>query len=133
METRWTGLEGLEVYQRARQFRNAIYDLSRKLPADERFVLVPQMRRAGLSLSNNIAEGYGRFHFKESMHFLRTARGSLEELRDDLSVCRDQGYVETVILEGLYEQTDVIRRLINGYIRYLSSQAHSESKVNQKD
>ena len=55
--------EDLEVYQAARQFRTAMYAVNRRLPALERFGLASQIRRAAVSLTNNIAEGHGRFHY----------------------------------------------------------------------
>src|SRR3972149_11014699 len=76
--------EDLDVYQLAREFRNKIYDVVKKLPEKERYNLAGQMRRAAVSLTNNIAEGYGRFHYQENIQFCRQARGSLNELIDDL-------------------------------------------------
>ena len=55
--------EDLEVYQVAREFRKAMYRVAKRLPEIEKFGLVSQVRRAALSLTNNIAEGHGRFHF----------------------------------------------------------------------
>lgn len=53
----------MEVYKLARKLRNRIYELTKKLPNDEKYNLVDQMRRASLSLTSNIAEGYGRYHY----------------------------------------------------------------------
>ena len=58
--------EDLEVYQAARQFRKAMYAVNRRLPALEKFELASQIRRAAVSLANNIAEGHGRYHYLES-------------------------------------------------------------------
>ena len=79
--------EDLEVYQVAREFRNAMYRVTKRLPDEEKFALANQVRRAAVSLTNNIAEGHGRFHFLEQIKFMLQARGSLEELLDDLNVC----------------------------------------------
>ena len=76
--------EDLEVYQVAREFRKAMYRVGRRLPEIEKFALASQIRRAAVSLTNNIAEGHGRFHFLEQIKFMLQARGSLEELLDDL-------------------------------------------------
>ena len=82
--------EDLEVYQVAREFRKGMYAVSRKLPDFEKFELASQIRRAAVSLTNNIAEGHGRYHYLDQLKFLLQARGSLEELIDDLNVCLDE-------------------------------------------
>jgi four helix bundle protein len=79
--------ENLEVYKRTREFRKKIYELIKILPPEERYDLDPQMRRAVVSITNNIAEGHGRYHYGENIQFCRQSRGSLEEIIDDLSVC----------------------------------------------
>lgn len=113
------GLESLEVYQIARQFRKKIYSLIKRLPQDEKYNLVSQMRRAATSLTNNIAEGHGRFHYQENIQFLRQARGSLEELQDDLNICLDEQYLPTDELDSLKAESNEVLRRINGYIAYL--------------
>src|SRR5213595_3796154 len=82
--------EDLEAYQVAREFRKAVYRVAKRLPEEEKFGLASQIRRAAVSLTNNIAEGHGRFHFLEQIKFMLQARGSLEELLDDLNVCEDE-------------------------------------------
>lgn len=62
-----TTFEDLKVYQMAREFSRRIETLIKKLPPEEKFNLAAQMRRAKLSVTNNIAEGYGRYHFQENM------------------------------------------------------------------
>ena len=59
--------EDLEVYQVAREFRKAMYGVTRKLPVFEKFELASQVRRAAVSLTNNIAEGHGRYHYLEQI------------------------------------------------------------------
>jgi four helix bundle protein len=111
--------EDLEVYQVAREFRKAMYRVARKLPEIEKFGLASQIRRAALSLTNNIAEGHGRFHFLEQIKFMLNARGSLEELLDDLNVCIDEDYFPVEEIEKLKSEGWRVHKLINGYIRFL--------------
>src|SRR5215831_5517858 len=85
--------EDMEVYRQAREFRKRMYAVSRRLPAFEKFELASQIRRAAVSLTNNIAEGNGRWYFLDHIKFLLHARGSLQELLDDLNVCEDENYL----------------------------------------
>lgn len=113
------GLETLEVYQAARRFRIKMYALARRLPPLERFNLSPQIRDAARSMTNNIAEGHGRYHYQESTRFFRISRGSVEELIDDLNICIDEHYIEESEYHQLKQEAISVERLINGYIRYL--------------
>src|ERR1043165_1127960 len=85
--------EDLEVYQAAREFRKRMYSVARELPDIEKYGLAGQIRRPAVSLTNNIAEGHGRFHYLDQIKFMLQARGSLQELIDDLNVCEDEHYV----------------------------------------
>lgn len=111
--------EDLEVYKKARQFRKSMYGVTRKLPDFERFELASQIRRASVSLTNNIAEGHGRFHYLEQLKFLFQSRGSLQELIDDLNVREDEQYLPKSEVAALKEQAKEVQRLISGYARYL--------------
>ncbi len=111
--------QDLEVYQVAREFRKYMYKLSHRLPEIEKYALASQVRRAAVSLTNNIAEGHGRHHYLDQLRFLLQARGSLEELIDDLSVCADENYLPQEELKELEGFGWRVHRLINGYGRYL--------------
>ena len=119
MEKAYRTFEDLEVYQRAREFRKAMYGVNRRLPDYEKFDLGSQIRRAAVSLTNNIAEGHGRFHYLEQIKFCLNARGSLEELIDDLNVCLDEAYVTEGEIGGLKDQGSRVHQLLNGYMRWL--------------
>jgi four helix bundle protein len=114
--------EDLQVYQSAREFRKAMYRIAGDLPESEKFGLVNQIRRAAVSLTNNIAEGHGRYHYLDQIKFTLQARGSLQELIDDLNVCADEKYVPTEELDSLKDEGWRVRQLIDGYIRYLRQQ-----------
>jgi len=111
--------EELEVYKAAREFRKKIYQLIKELPPEEKYNLDNQMRRAALSLTNNIAEGHGRFNYQENIQFCRISRGSLMELIDDLNVCIDEKYFPVDYLKDLKEGGYSINKMLNGYIAYL--------------
>ena len=119
--------EDLEVYQVAREFRKAVYRVAKRLPEEEKFGLASQIRRAAVSLTNNIAEGHARFHFLEQIKFMLQARGSLEELLDDLNVCEDEAYLAAQESETLKQEGWRVHKLINGYIRFLRSRTTGDS------
>jgi four helix bundle protein len=70
-------------------------------------------------LTNNIAEGHGRYHYLDEIKFQLQSRGSLAELLDDLNVCQDEDYLPTTEIVELKERAKEVQRLINGYIRFL--------------
>jgi four helix bundle protein len=110
-----------------------MYRVARQLPEMEKFCLADQIRRAAVSLTNNIAEGHGRFHFLDQIKFMLQARGSLQELIDDLNACEDEQYLPSDQIDSLKEEGWRLRQLIDGYIRYLRVQKSSiESSVNEE-
>ena len=125
--------EELQVYQIVREFRKAMYRVSRQLPEIEKFGLASQIRRAALSLTNNIAEGHGRYHYLDQIKITLQSRGSLEELIDDLNTCEDEGYLPVTEITGLKDQGWRVRQLIDGYIRYLREQKNSEASSSSRE
>ena len=119
MATVGYSFEELEVYRAAREYRRKIYQLVKMLPAEERYNLKSQMQRAAVAVTNNIAEGHGRFHFQENIQFLRVSRGSLEELIDDLNVCIDEGYIDGKEVTQLKLESYALLKRLNGYLAYL--------------
>jgi four helix bundle protein len=115
--------EDLEVWQTARQVRKQLYQVVEQLPDEERYNLASQMRRAAVSLTANIAEGYGRYHFKENIQCCRIARGSAYELIDHLITCQDQCHVPTERVMELRVALFSVIRLLNGYIRSIAAHA----------
>jgi len=122
--------EDLEVYKAAREFRKKIYKLIKGLPPEEKYNLNDQMRRASLSLTNNIGEGHGRYHFQENIQFCRISRGSLMELIDDLNTCIDEKYFPFDYLEELKREGYRVNKILNGYIAYLKKRKSGET-INQ--
>jgi four helix bundle protein len=104
-----------------------MYSVTRKLPNFERYELASQIRRASVSLTNNIAEGHGRFHYLEQLKFLFQSRGSLQELIDDLNVCEDEQYLPQPEVAALKGQAKEVQRLISGYARYLRERKFGSS------
>jgi four helix bundle protein len=113
--------EKLEVYQDAKAFRGRIYKLAKLLPRAE-FKLWGQMHEAGRSMTNCMAEGYGRYTFKDRKHFFRESRGSLMELVDDISICDQEGYAKHEHLEDLRWDAAQVLKKLNAYIKFLDDQ-----------
>jgi four helix bundle protein len=84
--------EDLEVWTVCRELRKELSELARTFPLEERYRLSDQLIRAARSVTANIAEGYGRFHYQENIQFVRQARGSLFEVIDHLIVACDTVY-----------------------------------------
>jgi four helix bundle protein len=125
--------EDLELYKVAREFRKAMYNVARTLPNIEKYQLCSQIRSAARSLTNNIAEGHGRYHFGDHIYFVLQARGSLQELIDDLNICADESYVEPNRVSDLREQAWQVLKVMNGYLRYLRDSQPGKSLPLRED
>jgi len=111
----------LEVWLKSRELTNSIYTISKSYPEAERFGLTNQMRWCAVSVPSNIAEGCGRSSFKETIHFLYIARGSLYELETQLYLSLDQNYISNVASQELQENVITCKKLLNGFINYYKS------------
>lgn len=114
-------IDNLSVYNAAREFRIEISQLTKFFPSEEKFRLKDQILRSSRSISAQIAEGHGRFSFKENIQYLRIARGSLVETLDHLAVALDEGYIQPEDYERLRSQLINILKMLNGYINYCKS------------
>jgi len=108
--------EDLEVYKLAREFSRKVGQLIKMLPKEEEYNLKSQMRRAKLSVTNNIAEGFGRYHYQENIQFCRQSRGSICELIDDFNECCDEGYIDEVYRDELKKDAYRLLKVLNAYI-----------------
>ncbi|MET0620577.1 MAG: four helix bundle protein [Thermoanaerobaculia bacterium] len=110
--------QDLRVWQAARQLSVGVYRATKTLPADERFGLTAQLRRAAVSILANIAEGAKRTHRADYVHFLNIAEASLAELQCLLILCEDLGYMSRVQQELRQESArtavmlDALRRAV---------------------
>ncbi|MFN8287376.1 MAG: four helix bundle protein [Chitinophagales bacterium] len=116
------GFEDLKVWQECRKFRIEISTLTKAFSKDELYQLVSQLRRASRSVTANIAEGYGRYHYQENIQFCRQARGSLEEVKDHLYVAFDENYISQEKLNELFALHKQCISMLNGYIDWLQNQ-----------
>lgn len=114
--------EDLEVYKLARKFSQEVSRLIKELPAVEEYNLKNQMRRAKLSVTNNIAEGFGRYHYQENIQFCRQSRGSICELIDDFNECYENEYIDSSHKDELKNDAYHLIKVLNGYIASLKRQ-----------
>ncbi len=119
MEESYYKLDDFELYRIAREYRKKLYRLIRQLPACEKYCLAGQMRRVAVSITNNVAEGHGRWHYQENIQYCRIARGSIDESIDDLNVCIDETYGEANLVAELKIDAYELIRKVNSYIAYL--------------
>jgi four helix bundle protein len=115
--------EELVVWQKAHALMVLVHrKLVPRLPREERWDLADQMRRSSKSVSSNIAEGYGRFYYRDRVRFCYNARGSLTETENHMIVARDLNYVSAEVYQEGREIALEVHRLLNGYIDYLKKQ-----------
>ena len=112
--------EGLEAWQLAMALTEGVYRATSAFPPEETFGLRSQMRRAAVSVPSNIAEGWGRRSRKDYVHFIRTARGSLFELRTQVEISRRVGLLPTEPARQLRDDADRIGRVLYGLASALS-------------
>lgn len=109
----------LDVWKKSRNFKNIISLIISKFPSSEKYLLIDQLKRSSRSITANIAEGHGRYHYQENIQFCRQARGSLMETLDHLITAYDEKLITKEQLEELKIEFEEIQRLLNGYISYL--------------
>ncbi len=110
----------LQVWQESHKLMLKVYDFVKKLPGDEKYNRVSQLKRSSTSTPANIAEGCGRFYYQENIAFSRKARGSLDETRNHIIAARDLKQAPKIDCKKLLDHSLIVRKLLNGYIRYLN-------------
>ena len=118
--------EKLDVWHKAIEFADLVYSTTRHSPADERFGLTNQMRRAAVSIPSNIAEGHARQSRLDYLKFLRTARGSLAELMTQAEIAWELKLMPVDrVTANLLEEED---RILQGLIRSLELKQENEGR-----
>ena len=120
--------EELIAWQKARELTRAIYEVTRQGAFAKDFGLSGQIQRAAVSIMSNIAEGFERGGDKEFVQFIAQAKGSSAEVRAQLYVALDQGYIDKPAFDRLAELTIHINRMLAGLMKYLRSSEFKGSK-----
>lgn len=130
-EKEMRGFEDLDCYKLASQVFREAYRVVEILPPEEKYNLGDQLRRAATSILLNIAEGYGRYHYLDSLRFYYIARGSLMETLSALIACDDRKYTQSK-LERQRELCHSALRSLNGYIRYVRTQQQGKQEYGER-
>ena len=110
----------LDVYIKCREFRKYVEKIVKtSFPSKEKYLLSSQITDSVRSITANIAEGHGRFHYQENIQFCRIARGSLSETLEHLICAFDNDYISKELLQQMKSKYDVCLKSVNGYIAYL--------------
>jgi four helix bundle protein len=122
--------EKLDVWQKAIDFADLVYNQTRSFPADERFGLTNQMRRAAVSVSSNIAEGTSRMSQTDFARFIEIATGSVFEVVSQSFIARRQGFLTQEAFAELNSAADEIGRMLSGLRnRWASPKGRARSSV----
>lgn len=107
----------LVAWQEGHKLVMMIYEATDTFPAREQFILTSQLCRAAISITSNIAEGFGRSSVKDKEHFFTIASGSLYEVKNQLIIARDRKYISPSQFGILAEQANTGHKLLNGLLR----------------
>jgi len=118
--------EEIDAWKAGRSLTRSVYSVTSVGPFQRDFALRDQIRRAAISVTSNIAEGFERDRRAEFIQFLRYAKGSAGEVRSQLYVALDEGYINREEFGDLHGQAMDAIRLIQGLRRYLEKQRRSE-------
>jgi four helix bundle protein len=116
------GFEDLDCYKLALDVMVNAHKIAKTFPAEEKYDLVQQLRRASKSVPANIAEGYGRYHYLDTLRFYSIARGSLNETLNHFITAQLLGYIDKKSLDKLSELVRDVERTLNGLMNYVQRQ-----------
>nr|WP_314838148.1 four helix bundle protein [uncultured Flavobacterium sp.] len=112
--------EEIKSWQKSRIFNKRLYQITENSNFKKDFDFIRQIRRASISISSNIAEGFERNTDKEFIYFLYVAKASAGEVRSQLYLAFDLDYITKEEFEILLESVTEISKLLSGFIKYLS-------------
>ena len=122
-----TSHKSLTVWKKSIEHVLNIYKATQSFPKDEMVGIVPQMRRAAVSISSNIAEGYGRVYSKETIKFLSNALGSASELETQLIISKDLNFLTIEKAASLQKEIEEIIRMLSALIKSTDKQLVNSS------
>jgi len=115
----------LDAWKEGHRLVLDIYKITKNFPKEEMFGLTNQLRRAIVSFTSNISEGFSRNSYKEKLQFYSMALGSLTEVQNQLLIARDIGYITNEEFKKLAEQTIKVSKITNGLIKKSKTIIHN--------
>ena len=109
-------LKDLRAWQEAVKLTAIVYRYTKILPESEKYNIKKHMEGCARNIPGNIAEGFGRYYYKETKQFYRIARGSLEELNSDNYLCLTLGYFTNSVYSEINNQSIIVGKLITGLL-----------------
>ena len=122
------GYRKLIAYQRGKEVVKRTYELLKKFPAEERWAMCDQLRRASVSITSNIAEGVNRFSVKDKSHFLEVSYGSLMEVSSQMEIAEELGYITSEERADMDQLIEEVARLLSGLQKSYNTQPAADSK-----
>nr|WP_299337893.1 four helix bundle protein [Allomuricauda sp.] len=120
------GFEQIVSWKKARVLNKEIYRITSRASFGKDFALKDQIIRASISISSNIAEGYGRKTYKEFIYFLNVAKASCYEVKSQLYLAMDVDYIDKNAFKRIYDVCDEISKTIYGLIKHLEQKNKTE-------
>lgn len=107
----------LNAWQEGHKLVLKIYEITKRFPSSENFGLISQMQRSAVSITSNIAEGFGRQTYKEKTHFYFISVGSLLELHNQIIIAKDLKYITADEFGKIAEQVLLTQKILNGLVK----------------
>ncbi len=126
------GFEDLECYNLALHVVVGIREMVKRLPPEEKFDLATQVRRSSKSVTANIAEGYGRYHYLDSLYKYSIERGELNETLSHVINANVLGYIDQAMFDSLYTLIRETEQTLNGYMAYVQRQRAGSKEYGDK-
>ena len=121
--------EDLEIYKLATELADFIYSITMNFPSEEKYNITAHLREASVSVGANIAEGYGRYHYKENIQFCRIARGSLAEVKHFMLFSKQRDYNKNKTLSDFLTKYQTLQIKLNNYIKSIGSKYSREANI----
>ena len=123
------GYRKLVAYQKAKEVVKRTYKLLKKFPAEERYAMCDQLRRASVSITSNIAEGVNRYSVQDKSHFIEMSYGSLMEVSSQMEIAEELGYITSAERLSMDQLIEEVARLLSGLQKTYNSKPTTDSQL----